>query len=308
MKDLSVCAKPRAVFAPLQPRDLNIANAQRNHKIGKLKADLARINIRKPDSSSQVEKPAQLPKTANTHASLRGVDLVTIRAHLYATRGKNRLEADPLAKQPEINRVMRATLFNWLCEVASKFALKPRTIFLCAHIFDRYCATTTVHKKSLQLLGITCLYAASKFEDVQPPRIRDLCYLCNDVYAPADILALEASILLALNFDLIFVSPYDVVELNMAARGVYDVHTHKTIMFVLHTFVIQGTISMVDSFKLAAYTCTLVQEQCAESEVSAAEASKLEQCLKQMMSVVSKYKLSVLERDVCALPHNFLLA
>lgn len=306
MKDMQACAIPRVPFAALQPRDLNIANAQRNHKISKLKADLARVNIRSVDSSSHAQKLVQVPKTAKVHASLHGVDLQKIRAHLHATRSRNRLMEDPLAKQTEINRAMRATLFNWLCEVAVKFQLSPRTIFLCANVFDRYCASTPLQKKNLQLCGITCLYIASKFEDVQPPRVRDLCYLCNDVYTTADILTLEASILCALNFDLICVTPFDVVELNMAAHNVYDAHTHKTIMCVLHTFVIQGMTSMVDAFKLAAYTCTLVQGSCSGEELSSAEAAKLEQCLKQMMSVVSKYKLTVIERDLCALPRSLI--
>lgn len=307
MKDIEACPKPKLAFNPLMKRDMNIANNDRNHKICKLKADLQKVNINKP-----VVAPVQKPKTVrNPLESLRGVDLYKIREHLFASRGKNRVETDPLAKQTEINRMMRATLFNWLLEVAGKFQLNPRTIFLCAHVFDRFCATTNVQKSSLQLLGITCLYIASKFEDVQPPRIRDLCFLCNDIYKPDDILTLESDVLASLAFDLIFVSAYDVVEIEMALKGVFGVNTNKAIMFVLHTFLIQGTISMVDSFKLAGYTCTLVQGQRTQTadagDISGSESEKLDKCLKQMLNVIKKYRLSGLEKEMTALPHGILL-
>lgn len=315
MKEVEACQRSNVPFMPLQKRDLNAMNNDRHHKIAKLKADLNKINIRKPDTSSQTEKlPTKQKTVKNSLNELRGVNLEKIQAHLHSIRSKNKVECDPFTKQTEVNRIMRATLFNWLLEVATKFQLNPRTIFLCAHIFDRYLTKTNIEKKNLQLLGITCLYIAAKFEDVQPPRIRDLCFLCNDIYKPDDILLLEGNILSSLNFDLIFVSAYDVVEINMALNNIFNVNTNNLVMFILYTFLIQGTISMVDSFKLASFTCTLVQRySCREvgalnyNDISGIETGKLEQCLNQMFNVIKKYRLSALEKDLSALPHNFLL-
>lgn len=314
MKEVEACAKQSVPFMPLQKRDLNALNNVRHHKIAKLRADLHKINIKQLDSSSAAEKTQARPKTdAGAVSRMRGVDLQKIQAHLSATKHKNRVEADPFGKQSEINRMMRATLFNWLLEVSTKFQLNNRTMFLCAQIFDRFLLHCDVQKKNLQLLGITCLHVASKFEDVHPPRLRDLCFLCNDIYKPADILLLEESILAALDFNLVFVSALDVVELNMAMRDVLDARSNELIMFVLHSYLIQGTISMVDSFKLASYTCTLVQGRCSAEpdcqfgELSCAESGKLELCLKQMLGTIKKYRLTALEKGVNLLPRDFFI-
>lgn len=316
MKEVETSIRQRVATKPFQQKDINANRDDRHHKIAKLKADLHKINISKPDSSSQIEKPQPKQKTANYSLDrLRGVDLHIIQTHLNTTRSKNRCESDPFAKQTEVNRMMRATLFNWLLEVTTKFQLNPRTIFLCANVFDRYMTQTNIKKKNLQLLGITCLYIASKFEDVQPPRIRDLCFLCNDIYTPKEVLLLEGLILASLKFDLIFVSAFDVVELYMALNCVYNIQTNDMIMFILNTFLVQGTINMVDSFKLASFSCTLVQKYGLQKpfehnygDVSDSEDAKLEQCLKQMFSAIKKYRLSALEKVVCLLPCHFLLA
>ena len=59
---------------------------------------------------------------------------------------------------------MRAILIDWLVDVHNQFQLKDETLSLAIRLLDDYLATTDdVNKKTLQLIGITCLWMASKY-------------------------------------------------------------------------------------------------------------------------------------------------
>ena len=59
---------------------------------------------------------------------------------------------------------MRAILVDWLVEVHMKFRLVPETLYLCVNIIDRYLEKEFVERTKLQLVGITALLIACKYE------------------------------------------------------------------------------------------------------------------------------------------------
>jgi hypothetical protein len=66
---------------------------------------------------------------------------------------------------------MRCRLVGWLIEVANQFQLKNETLFMCVNLLDRYLSEETVLKSQFQLLGISTLFIASKYEEIYPPHI-----------------------------------------------------------------------------------------------------------------------------------------
>jgi hypothetical protein len=66
--------------------------------------------------------------------------------------------------QPEINERMRAILIDWLVDVHTKFDLSPETLYLTINIVDRFLAVKLVPRKELQLVGISAMLTASKYE------------------------------------------------------------------------------------------------------------------------------------------------
>jgi hypothetical protein len=59
---------------------------------------------------------------------------------------------------------MRAILIDWLIDVHLKFKLLPETLYITVGIIDRYLSLHTVARSKLQLVGITALFVASKYE------------------------------------------------------------------------------------------------------------------------------------------------
>lgn len=59
-----------------------------------------------------------------------------------------------------------------------------------------------VPKKMLQLVGVTAMFIASKYEEMYPPEIGDFAFVTNNTYTKHQIRQMEMKILRALNFGL----------------------------------------------------------------------------------------------------------
>lgn len=89
--------------------------------------------------------------------------------------------------QPYINERMRSILVDWLVEVHLKFKLVPETLYLTINLIDRYLSKTEVSRPKLQLVGVTALLIASKYEEIYPPELRDLVYICDRAYSKLEV-------------------------------------------------------------------------------------------------------------------------
>lgn len=111
------------------------------------------------------------------------------------------VEPDYMKGQREINLRMRRILIDWLMEVHMKFRMKDNTLFLTVIIIDRFLERRRATKRKLQLVGLVALLIASKFEEVHPPGIRDLVYICAEAYTSREILQAELVMLRTLDFE-----------------------------------------------------------------------------------------------------------
>lgn len=57
-------------------------------------------------------------------------------------------------------------------------------------------------KKQLQLVGVTAMFLASKYEEMYPPEISDFAYVTDRAYTTAQIRDMEMKILRVLKFKL----------------------------------------------------------------------------------------------------------
>ena len=97
-------------------------------------------------------------------------------------------------EQDEINSTMRAILVNWLVGVQVKFRLQPETLYLCVNIIDRYLSKARIPRRRLQLLGVTSLFVACKYEEIYPLEAKDCVYLTNRLYNRQEVLDMENEI------------------------------------------------------------------------------------------------------------------
>ena len=74
-----------------------------------------------------------------------------------------------MANQTEINSKMRKILIDWLIDVHLKYRLLPETLFIAINLIDRYTERNTITRRKYQLVGVTCLMIAAKYEEIYPP-------------------------------------------------------------------------------------------------------------------------------------------
>ena len=84
--------------------------------------------------------------------------------------------------QPHINVAMRSILMDWLIEVNLKMKHVPETLHLNVNIVDRYLSKATVTRSELQLVGVTALFIASKYEEIYQCELEEMVRICDDAY------------------------------------------------------------------------------------------------------------------------------
>ncbi len=111
-------------------------------------------------------------------------------------------------RQPDINEKMRAILIDWLVEVHLKFKLRDETLYLTVNLLDRFLEKQRVARNKLQLVGVTALMVAAKYEEIYPPEVRDYVYICDNAYTRQQILQMEPLLLNKLGFRLSACTPH----------------------------------------------------------------------------------------------------
>lgn len=97
---------------------------------------------------------------------------------------------------------MRQILVDWLFHVQIQFNMCHETLSLTVNILDRTLSVMPdINKDNLQLLGVACLFAASKFEESLVPVTDDFVKIAANVFTKEDVFEMEKKVLHATNFD-----------------------------------------------------------------------------------------------------------
>ncbi|KAG1719578.1 cyclin-like protein [Suillus lakei] len=93
-----------------------------------------------------------------------------------------------MASQKELAWSMRGILLDWLVQVHARFRLLPETLFLCVNIIDRFLSARVVSLTKLQLVGIACLFVASKVEEIVAQSVSHFLHCADSSYTESEIL------------------------------------------------------------------------------------------------------------------------
>uniref|UniRef100_A0A8C0QYG0 G2/mitotic-specific cyclin-B1 n=1 Tax=Canis lupus dingo TaxID=286419 RepID=A0A8C0QYG0_CANLU len=132
----------------------------------------------------------------------------------------------------EVTGNMRAILIDWLVQVQMKFRLLQETMYMTVSIIDRFMQNNCVPKKMLQLVGVTAMFIASKYEEMYPPEIGDFAFVTDNTYTKHQIRQMEMKILRSLNFGL--GRPLPLHFLRRASKiGEVDVEQHTLAKYLM---------------------------------------------------------------------------
>ncbi|KQK03965.2 cyclin-B1-3 [Brachypodium distachyon] len=218
-------------------------------------------------SDGVISSPKKAPATYDIDASdaqdeFAVVDYVEDIYRFYkSTEGTCRPLCSYMSSQAEINERMRAILTDWLIEVHDKLLLMPETLYLTVYIIDQYLSMESIPKKELQLVGVSAMLIACKYEEIWAPLVKELLCISNYAFSREQVLIKEKSILNKLQWNLTVPTVYMfIVRYLKAAMG--DKELENMAYFYAELALVQYSMliyspSMTAAAAVYAARCTL---------------------------------------------------
>ncbi|GAX81523.1 hypothetical protein CEUSTIGMA_g8951.t1 [Chlamydomonas eustigma] len=104
--------------------------------------------------------------------------------------------------QVDVNAKMRAILVDWLVEVSEEYKLCADTLYQAVNYIDRFLSLQSAQRSQLQLIGVTCMWLAAKYEEIYPPNVADFCYITDNTYSREQMIQMEEVVLKRLSYEL----------------------------------------------------------------------------------------------------------
>ena len=146
--------------------------------------------------------------------------------------------ANYMEHQDDLEWKMRGILVDWLIEVHTRFRLLPETLFLAVNIVDRFLSSKVVPLDKLQLVGITAMFIASKYEEVLSPHVGNFVNIADDGFTIDEVLSAERYTLSTLKYDLSYPNPMNFLR-RISKADNYDIQTRTVGKYLME-------ISLVD--------------------------------------------------------------
>ncbi|CAJ1971237.1 unnamed protein product [Sphenostylis stenocarpa] len=170
---------------------------------------------------------------------------------------------DYIDSQPDINAKMRSILVDWLIEVHRKFELMPETLYLTLNIVDRFLSVKAVPRRELQLVGISSMLLASKYEEIWAPEVNDFVCISDNAYVCEQVLLMEKTILRKLEWYLTVPTPYVFLVRYIKASTPSDKEMENMVLFLAelgmmhYPTVVLHCPSLIAASAVLAARCTL---------------------------------------------------
>jgi hypothetical protein len=133
--------------------------------------------------------------------------------------------------QTEVTWEMRETLVDWLLQVHLRYHMLPETLWIAINLVDRFLSRRVVSVAKLQLVGVTAMLVAAKYEEILAPSVDEFVFLCEGGYTREEILKGEAIVLQTLEFRVSqYCSPYSWMR-KISKADDYDIQTRTLAKF-----------------------------------------------------------------------------
>lgn len=106
----------------------------------------------------------------------------------------------------------RKKLLRWIYEVVTDFEYSSITFTRSIFILDKYVQKKGMTHENYQLIGISSLFVAAKYEEPKILKVEDYVIVTDNTFTKEQILEMEIEILKIFDFSLNFPLPYDYVK------------------------------------------------------------------------------------------------
>ena len=189
--------------------DMNIENQENNGNIINNNNSPNKINLEIPKIENniieQISKPSLTWNTINdSNSAFVPLEYVNDIWDSFLEKEKfnNYSYESIIQKQTDIKEPMRCILIDWLISLQNKFFFKAKTLFLAVNLIDRYLSQRPIIRTRFQLLGVSALFIASKYEEMYMKNISDFVDITARAFDKYEILEMESELIDLVEFNL----------------------------------------------------------------------------------------------------------
>ena len=159
--------------------------------------------------------------------------------------------------QIDIKYQMRCILIDWIISLQNKFFKKSSTLFLTINLIDRYLSKKSIHRTKFQLLGVTSLFIAFKYEEIYMKNINDFIDLTARAFDKAEILSMEKTIINLVEFNLDLPLSNDFFDL-LSTVYKFDKKEYNFGCFLLEAFLLDINCCKYKQSQIGLATCFII--------------------------------------------------
>lgn len=218
---------------------------------------------------------------------LKGVEQTTMANPTY------------MESQKELAWKMRGILTDWLVQVHVRFRLLPETLFLAVNIIDRFLSARVVSLAKLQLVGITCMFIAAKFEEIVAPSVMHFLQCADSSYNETEILQAEKYVLKTLGWNMSYPNPVHFLR-RISKADDYDIKVRTLAKYLLEIACLEWRLIAFPPSQLAGASVWLARLALGKFEWTANLAhysSYKESSLMPVVNIMINYLLKPIRHD-----------
>ena len=164
---------------------------------------------------------------------------------------------DIISTQTDIKESMRCILIDWIISIQNKFFMKKNTLFLTINLIDRYLSKKSIHRTKFQLLGVSSLFIACKYEEIYTKNINQFVELTARAFDKNEILDMEKTIIDLVEFNLDLPLSDDFFDL-LSTVFKFNEREYYFGCFLLEAFLLDMTCCEYKQSQIALATCFIV--------------------------------------------------
>ena len=164
---------------------------------------------------------------------------------------------DIISTQTDIKETMRCILIDWIISLQNQIFMKKNTLFLTINLIDRYLSKKSIHRTKFQLLGVTSLFIACKYEEIYSKNINQFVELTARAFDKNEILEMEKTIIDLVDFNLDLPLSDDFFDL-LSTVFKFNKKEYNFGCFLLEAFLLDITCCEYKQSQIALATCFIV--------------------------------------------------
>ncbi|CAD8067829.1 unnamed protein product [Paramecium sonneborni] len=257
------------------------------------------ITVRQTTSISQCNHEYQIKEQKNPLNKLINLygDNILINYQAYDS-----VQKFEFLKKHSISSNLRAKMVDWMVEVLTSYKCKDQTFFMAVRLMDTFLHQTTKQHvpQDLHLIGVTCMFIASKFEEIYPVKLQIVHEkIAHKKLSKDEIREKESQIAQALDFKLVGTTISEIVSMALQLINQHQ-KMHQLVIYL-------AKIVLYDYELISQYNYSSLSAACIIVGCNLLSQESSDEIIPQILSVlnVDKDETIELSNKILNLAKNF---